>query len=48
MGFYGERVFPTVMNALMNTKETRRIRAEVCAPLSGEVVEIGFGTGLHA
>lgn len=45
MGFYGDRIFPRVMNALMDTKETRRIRAEVCAPLRGDVVEIGFGTG---
>lgn len=45
MGFYGDRIFPRVMNALMDTKETRRIRAEVCAPLHGDVVEIGFGTG---
>lgn len=45
MGLYGERVFPRVMNVLMNTKETRQIRARVCAPLRGEVVEIGFGTG---
>ena len=35
------------MNAMMNTKETRRIRAEVCAPLAGDVLEIGFGTGLN-
>jgi ubiquinone/menaquinone biosynthesis C-methylase UbiE len=45
MGFYGDQVFPRIMNVLMNTKETRRIRAKVCAPLHGEVVEIGFGTG---
>ena len=35
------------MNVVMNTKETRRIRSEVCASLSGDVVEIGFGTGLN-
>ncbi len=35
------------MNVLCNTKETRRIRAKVCAPLRGEVLEIGFGTGLN-
>ncbi len=35
------------MNSACNTKETRRIRAEVCAPLVGEVLEIGFGTGLN-
>ena len=45
MGFYGDRVFPRIMNLVMNTKETRRIRAEVCAPLHGDVVEIGFGSG---
>lgn len=45
MGFYGDRIFPRVMNALMDTTETRRIRAEVCAPLRGDIVEIGFGTG---
>jgi SAM-dependent methyltransferase len=44
-GFYGRRVFPRIMNVAMNTAETRRIRAEVCAPLRGEVLEIGFGSG---
>ena len=47
MGFYGERVYPRLINLAMNTKETRRVRSEVCAPLSGEVLEIGFGTGLN-
>jgi ubiquinone/menaquinone biosynthesis C-methylase UbiE len=47
MAFYRDRVFPKIMNTMMNTKETRRIRAEVCAPLEGDVVEIGFGTGLN-
>ena len=45
MAFYRDRVFVRIMNALMNTKETRRIRAEVCEGLHGDVVEIGFGTG---
>ena len=47
MSFYGERVFPKVMNLVMNSAQTRRIRSEVCAPLAGEVIEIGFGTGLN-
>src|SRR3954447_2945909 len=47
MGIYSEHIFPRVMNAMMNTKESRRVRAEVCAPLAGDVVEIGFGTGLN-
>ncbi|MGZ5393185.1 MAG: class I SAM-dependent methyltransferase [Mycobacterium sp.] len=40
-------MFPRVMNMACNTRETRRIRAEVCGPLAGEVLEIGFGTGLN-
>ncbi len=47
MGFYRERVFPRVINVACNTKETRRIRAAVCEPLAGDVLEIGFGTGLN-
>lgn len=47
MGFYGNCVFPKVMNVVMNNKQMRRIRSEVCAPLAGEVVEIGFGSGLN-
>ena len=45
MGFYGDQIFPRVMNLVMNTKTTRQIRARVCAGLEGDVVEIGFGTG---
>jgi ubiquinone/menaquinone biosynthesis C-methylase UbiE len=47
MGFYRDRVFPRLMNVACNTKENRRIRAEVCQPLAGDVLEIGFGTGLN-
>ena len=44
-GWYERRLFPRILDAIMDTAETRRIRAELCAPLAGEVVEIGFGTG---
>lgn len=47
MGLYREQVFPRVMNAVMNTAQTRLARERVCAGLAGEVVEIGFGTGLN-
>ena len=47
MGVYRDRVFPRIINLACNTKETRRIRDEVCAPLAGDVLEIGFGTGLN-
>lgn len=45
MGFYDDRVLPHLINFVMNTKQTREIRQRVCADLSGEVLEIGFGTG---
>lgn len=47
MGFYADRIFPRVMNRVMDTKATRQTRSRVCAALSGDVVEIGFGTGLN-
>jgi ubiquinone/menaquinone biosynthesis C-methylase UbiE len=47
MGFYGDRVFPRVINRLMDNSQTRAIRTRVCAALTGDVVEIGFGTGLN-
>jgi len=42
---YADKVLPRVINLVMDTKQTRQIRARVCAGLSGEVVEVGFGTG---
>src|SRR3954471_17278167 len=45
MGWLGERIRPHLVNVVLDTKQTRRIRARVCADLDGEVLEIGFGTG---
>jgi hypothetical protein len=45
MGFYDDRVLPHFINAAMNNKHLRDIRARVCGDLKGDVVEIGFGTG---
>src|SRR5262245_15063234 len=47
MGIYRDHVFPRLMNLTCDTAENRRIRADVCAPLVGDVVEIGFGSGLN-
>jgi hypothetical protein len=41
MSWYGDHVFPRVLDRALDTAETRRIRAEVCAPLRGDVLEIG-------
>lgn len=45
MGVYGNCVLPHIINAVMNTEQTREIRRRVCAELKGEVLELGFGTG---
>ena len=48
MSFYRDQVFPRILNVVMARRSTRKVRARVCEGLSGEVVEVGFGTGLNA
>jgi ubiquinone/menaquinone biosynthesis C-methylase UbiE len=48
MGFYRNQVLPRVINKAMDTKVERETRGRVCGGLHGEVVEIGFGSGLNA
>jgi ubiquinone/menaquinone biosynthesis C-methylase UbiE len=47
MGLYGERVLPRIINAMCGTKAVEPLRQRVCAGLSGDVIEIGFGSGLN-
>lgn len=47
MTFYGERVAPRILNVACGTKAEEPLRRRVCAGLAGEVVEIGFGSGLN-
>ena len=47
MGYYVEQVLPRFQDKVMGRKPNRLIRARVCEGLQGEVVEIGFGTGLN-
>jgi ubiquinone/menaquinone biosynthesis C-methylase UbiE len=48
MGFYRDQVLPRFQDKVMDRKPNREVRARVCAPLRGDVVEVGFGTGLNA
>ncbi len=48
MGLYGELLLPRLQDKVMNRKAARAVRARICTGLRGEVVEIGFGTGLNA
>lgn len=45
--WYRDHVFVRLMDRLLDDGPTRAIRARVCAPLAGEVVELGWGTGLN-
>ena len=48
MGLYGEQVLPRIINvACAAGPVVGPLRERVCAGLSGEVVEIGFGSGLN-
>jgi len=47
MGVYGDHVLPRIVDVACNTKEAKEQRARVCEGLAGDVVEIGFGSGLN-
>jgi ubiquinone/menaquinone biosynthesis C-methylase UbiE len=47
MGFYGDQILPRVVDLTLRGREVARLRARVLAGLEGEVLEIGFGSGLN-
>jgi SAM-dependent methyltransferase len=47
MGIYGERFLPRLINVACGVKTAQPIRRRVCEGLAGDVVEIGFGSGLN-
>jgi ubiquinone/menaquinone biosynthesis C-methylase UbiE len=47
MGIYQDRILPRITDAVMNRAEFTAIRARVSADLTGEVLELGFGSGLN-
>jgi ubiquinone/menaquinone biosynthesis C-methylase UbiE len=47
MGIYQDQVLPRVTDAVMSRREFTPIRDRVSAALLGEVLEIGFGSGLN-
>jgi len=48
MSFYRDQVLPRFQDKVMARKPNNEVRARVCAGLAGDVVEVGFGTGLNA
>ena len=47
MGWWEERVVPGLVDRALKGREIGERRAEVCAGLSGRVLELGFGGGLN-
>jgi ubiquinone/menaquinone biosynthesis C-methylase UbiE len=47
MGFYGDQVLPRIVNVALGTRECTRLRERATRGLEGDVVEVGFGSGLN-
>jgi SAM-dependent methyltransferase len=48
MGFYDEQVVPRFIDVVLGTKGFgRAVRARACEGLHGDVLELGFGSGLN-
>jgi ubiquinone/menaquinone biosynthesis C-methylase UbiE len=47
MGIYQDQLLPRFTNKVMNRRDLQPIRDRVCAGLTGEVLEMGFGSGLN-
>ena len=47
VGLYNDRVLPRILNASCGSRKLDPLRRRVCQGLEGEVVEIGFGSGLN-
>jgi SAM-dependent methyltransferase len=47
VGFYREQVLPRVIDVACGLKAVQPLRQRVCEGLEGEVVEVGFGSGLN-
>jgi SAM-dependent methyltransferase len=47
VGFYTDQLLPRLTNLLLANEEFQKVRQRVAAPLSGEILEVGFGSGLN-
>lgn len=47
MGLYSRCIFPFFLDLMLDNQEVGRERRETLAPAYGNVLEIGFGTGLN-
>ena len=47
MGFYSRYVFPRICDGLMGLPALAGLRKDVLAQVGGDILEVGFGTGLN-
>ncbi len=47
MAWWRERVLPRIVDRALDSAEVHRLRARACAGLAGDVLEVGFGSGLN-
>lgn len=47
MGFYSRTIFPRICEFVLNTPFIANLRHELLGSVHGDVLEIGFGTGLN-
>jgi ubiquinone/menaquinone biosynthesis C-methylase UbiE len=47
LGVYNDRILPRILNASCSSKKLDSLRRQVCTNLAGEVIEVGFGSGLN-
>lgn len=47
MGFYSDRVLPHIVNKVCGLQSAAPLRQRVCSQAHGDVLEIGFGSGLN-
>jgi len=47
VGFYEDQVLPRAINVMLGNRECQKLRTRAVAGLEGDVLEIGFGSGLN-
>lgn len=47
MGLYSTYIFPRILDRFMSAGQMKKARSALLAGVSGEIFEIGFGTGLN-
>jgi ubiquinone/menaquinone biosynthesis C-methylase UbiE len=47
VAFYTDQVLPRITNVLLGSSTFGKVRRRVCADLRGDVIELGFGSGLN-